>query len=78
MSLQELNQVLDSSRKVRKEQNKFLAAIQGIDLDKDDKNNGAFEEVKRRVQAKLSGMSEEEIDLAEVGIKIEEWEDEQT
>lgn len=72
MSLAELSQVLDSSRKVQREQNKFLAAIQGIDIDK-NKSDGAdaFEEVKRRAQAKLAGMSEEELDLSEVGISIE-------
>lgn len=72
MSLAELNQVLESSRKAKKEQNTFLAAIQGIDLEKNSKSETSdFEEVKRRAQARLAGMSEEELDLSEVGISIE-------
>lgn len=71
LSLAELNQVLDSSRKARHEEHKFFAAIQGIDIDKGKAENNAFEEVKRRAQAKLRGMSEEELDLSEVGISIE-------
>lgn len=49
----------------------FLAAIQGIDLNKNDKGNTAFDEVKKRAEARLRGMTEEEIDLSEVGILIE-------
>lgn len=71
LSLPELTQVLDASRKAQKEQNTFLAAIQGIDLDKGNKTTPDFEEVKRRAQAKLAGVTEEEIDLAAIGIKIE-------
>lgn len=71
MSLAELNQVLDSSRKVKHEQNKFLAALKGIDLDKGKNQTDAFEEVKKRAAAKLRGVSEEELDLSEVGISIE-------
>lgn len=78
LSLAELNQTLDAARKAKHEQNKFLAAIQGIDLDKNSKNNEvpSFEEMQRRAKAKIHGMTEEQIDLAEVGIQIEEWEDE--
>lgn len=36
-----------------------------------EKQNDAFEEVKRRAQAKLMGKSEEELDLSEIGIAIE-------
>lgn len=77
LSLGELNQILDSSRKEKRDHQKFLAAIKGIDLDKGNKNNNTpeFEAIKRRVQAKISGQNEEQMALAEAGIKIEEWED---
>jgi len=71
LSLVELNQVLDSSRKAKHEQNKFLAALKGIDLDKGQTKTDAFEEVKKRAEAKLRGISEEQLDLSEVGISIE-------
>lgn len=75
LSLAELNQILDSYRKVRQEDRRFFAAIQGIDLDKSNGEHADFEEVKRRAEAKLRGMSEEELELSQVGISIEEWED---
>ncbi len=66
-----MNQVLDASRKVQREQNKFLAAIQGIDIDKGKAADSSFEDVKRRAEAKLRGMSEEQLEFADVGISIE-------
>jgi methyltransferase-like protein len=71
LSLAELNQILESARKARKEQNTFLAALKGIDLNKNEQGNTAFEEVKKRAEARLRGMSEEQLDLSEVGILIE-------
>lgn len=50
---------------------KFAAALKGIDLDKDTKKNDAFEEVKRRAEAKLAGVSEEELEFSDIGISIE-------
>lgn len=77
LSLAELNQILDSHRKAVRENQKFLAAIKGIDLDKGKGQSGntpEFEEIKKRVQAKLAGVDEEALALREAGIKIEEWE----
>lgn len=71
MSLAELNQVLDSSRKSKHEDRKFMGALKGIDIDKGRGESTAFEEVKKRAEAKLRGMSEEQLDLSEVGISIE-------
>jgi hypothetical protein len=76
LSLSELNQILDSARKTQREQNVFLAAIQGIDLNKNQQGDSKFEEVKKRVEARLRGMTEEELDLSEMGIMVE-TEDEQ-
>lgn len=51
--------------------NKFMAAIQGIDLDKDKKEGDGeaitFEEVKARAIAKMTG-SEEQANAARFGI----------
>lgn len=76
MNLQELILIIEKSREKRNEQNKFLAAIQGIDLEKNkDSANADFEEVRRRAQARISGKSEEEIEFEQIGIDIQEWED---
>lgn len=76
MSLSELSHILDAARKAQREQNVFLAAIQGIDLNKNERGDSAFEAVKKRAEAKLRGVSEEELDLSALGIMIE-TEDEQ-
>lgn len=76
LSLAEINQILDSYRKMKREEQKFLAAMQGIDLDKNSSGNSSdFETVKKRAQARITGVDEESFDLAQAGIKIEEWED---
>jgi len=48
-----------------------MGALKGIDIDKGRGESTAFEEVKKRAEAKLRGMSEEQLDLSEVGISIE-------
>lgn len=69
LSLPELELILRASREAEKRQNKFLAALQGIDLDKENLEEAqeAFNRVERRVQARLSGASEEQIEHGEFG-----------
>lgn len=69
LSLPELELILRASRDKEQRQNKFLAALQGIDLDKDkvEDTQEAFDRVQRRVQAKLSGASEEQIAHGDFG-----------
>lgn len=72
LNVDELNAVLDASRKVQFEQNKFLAALKGIKL---DDNASAAEErfnaVKERVTAKQLGITEEEYGFMEAGLGFE-------
>lgn len=50
---------------------KFAAALKGIDLDdKVGKTDTSFEEIKRRAEAKLTGVSEEELGFADIGIAV--------
>ena len=74
LTLQELEQILESQRKVTEAQHRFMAAIQGIDLDKNKKKssdeNPDFEAIKRRAQAKLAGMTEEQVELADIGVIV--------
>ena len=49
-----------------------MAAIQGINLDEGDTSGKEkFEEVKRRVEAKKLGVSEEQLFLEDMGIDVE-------
>lgn len=76
VSLPELDLIIKTKREEDRMNKNFLAAIQGIDLEKNDKesSDGAkrLEDVKRRAQARLAG-GEEEVErqeLAELGFKF--------
>jgi len=58
--LEELKVLVDTSRKKTEREQKFAAALKGIDIDK-GKNDEAVEEVQRRVAAKLQNKSEEAV-----------------
>lgn len=64
LSLPELQAILDASREAEHRRNKFQAALKGVDLDEGTKQEteDAFERVQRRAQARLRGISEEEVD----------------
>lgn len=52
-----------------------MAALKGIDLEKDDKSKvSKFEEIKNRVEAIKNGQSQEEKEFSDLGIdfKLEE------
>jgi hypothetical protein len=72
--LSELYQVLESSRERRYEDRKFAAALKGVDLDKEagvsEDSESSFDAIKRRAEAKLRGMTEEQYELTEIGIGI--------
>lgn len=70
LNLKELEVVVSASREREEREHKFLAAIQGIDLDANNDHKERFEEVKRRVEAKRLGKSEEALRLEEFGVKI--------
>jgi len=70
LSLAELYQLQSSSRDKDHEHRKFAAALKGIDIDEREEAEDAFKQVERRAQAKLSGMTEEQIELADIGVEI--------
>lgn len=52
---------------------KFTAALKGIDLDeKMGSTDTSFDDVKRRAESKLHGVSEEQIEFSSIGIAVEE------
>lgn len=69
LSLPELEAILRASRKREERQNKFLAALQGIDLDQHNQTDAqeAFDRVQRRVQSKLSGATEAQLEHNDFG-----------
>lgn len=75
LNLDELRLIIEASRERELRQQKFMAAINGIDLDKAEveKAQERFREVQERAQAKLRGdnRSEEQIGLGSLGFEIE-------
>jgi hypothetical protein len=76
LSLDELQAILEASREQEYKRQKFAAALKGIDLDEQrgQSNDSSFEEVKRRAEAKLRGVSEEELEFTDIGIGVVEEE----
>jgi hypothetical protein len=74
ISLDELEAMLDTAREIERDNAKFLAGLQGIDLDKNSAKSEEerFNEVRRRAAAKNAGVSEEVIEFAEIGISFNE------
>ncbi len=78
LSLEELGLILDKQRERDKDRQRFMAAIQGIDLNEgasDSKDR--MEEVKRRADMRLSGLSATDYankELMDLGISVEEEE----
>lgn len=62
LTRQELVVMLEKARDKKYDEQKFLAALKGIDLDEGKATE--FDEIKRRAEAKARGLSEEEFELA--------------
>lgn len=71
LTLDELYLLIDSDRKKEHRNNKFLAAVQGIDLDDDPQKDDAFERVKAKAAADLAGKTEQEMVFDYIGIEVE-------
>lgn len=71
LTLEELYLLLEVTGDMKYQDQKFLAALQGVDLEEGKKDN-AFEKVKQRAAAELKGRTEEEFVLDTIGIEIEE------
>lgn len=74
----ELIMIVDAARKQERDRQVFAAALKGIDLDKDQRNGEEslspeerIERSKRRAEAQLRGLSEEEIEYGELGLGVE-------
>lgn len=68
ISLVELESILRAASERETRYNRFMAAVNGIDLDAHEKktNQERLEEVNRRAEARLMGKTEEEMELMSV------------
>jgi hypothetical protein len=73
LSLPELEAILEAYRDQIYRQNKFAAALKGIDLEAGAATSAEdkVQEVKNRVAAKLNGVSQEEYEFGSMGLGIE-------
>lgn len=73
INLDELRMILDAARERDYRNQKFMAAIQGIDIDKGAKDSAKerFDAVQQRVQARLQGKSEEQLEYDALGLDVE-------
>jgi hypothetical protein len=72
LSLPELEAILEAARKRERDRQRFQAALKGVNLDADTEESLTGDDIKRRVEAKMRGMSEEQFELQEIGIAIQE------
>ena len=68
--MDELQEILTAARDREHRQNKFTAALKGVDIDKGIESEMTVEDVKRRIEARRTGKTEEQIDFAELGIAV--------
>lgn len=72
LSLPELEAILDAARKRERNAQRFQAALKGVKLDDEEQKDLTGDDIRRRAEAKMRGMTDEEYDLSEIGIQIEE------
>lgn len=63
--------ILEASREATFNQNKFLAALKGINLDENSAAEDRVEKIKMRIAAEQSGLSEEQYELSMAGLGFE-------
>ena len=73
ITLPELEGILAAGRDKERREQRFMAALKGIDLDEEDKQDAQekFDEVQRRVQAQLTGANPQQLELDVFGLDIE-------
>lgn len=62
LTMQEVSKMIEKAREKKYEDQKFKAALKGIDLD--EGRSSKFDEIKRRAEAKALGVTEEQYELA--------------
>jgi len=72
LSLPELEAILQAARERQYVQNKFIAALKGVDLDEGMESvEERFDAIESRARAKAMGMSPEAYELSDIGVGVE-------
>lgn len=73
LNLPELELVVTQAREREMRHNRFMAAIQGIDIDKDSEDSAKrrVEEMKQRVAAEKAGVSQDHFEMGLFGLDVE-------
>lgn len=79
LNLDELKLIIEAARERELRNQKFFAAINGIDLDKAGTKQAEedFLRVQRRVEARMAGKTEKEVELNEFGFEFEAEDEEE-
>lgn len=74
VSLIELQAILKASRDAEYRNWKFHGSIQGIDIGEGETTDAEerFKEIERRANARLTGISEEKLEMQDFGLDFEE------
>lgn len=72
LTLPELEAIVTAAREQEMRNNRFMAALKGIDLDEDKDKVSRFDEIKARVDSKIAGKSVDAMEWDDMGIEIEE------
>ena len=70
LTLEELYLLVEAQHRAEHRRNKFVAAMQGVDLD-EEANDADFDKVKLRAEAALAGKSEDEFEFDMIGISYD-------
>lgn len=71
LSLPELEHIVTAARERELRQQKFAAALKGINLDEETDAVDRVEEMKRRIEAERAGVSVDTLDFMDMGIDVE-------
>lgn len=72
LSYPELTAMVKALREQEDRSNRMLAAVNGINLDENKREDSAFERIRREVEAEKRGVTEEVIELEDIGFKVKE------
>lgn len=70
LNLNELELIVGAARDREMRQQRFMAALKGINLDEGEAVN-KVDEIKRRIEAEQAGVSVDQLDFMDMGIEIE-------
>ena len=75
LTIAELQAILDAAREKERREQVFLAALQGVDLEKNGRGEhddlDPVERAKMKAKARLQGTSEDQIEFGDLGIEVE-------